>query len=343
MQSAAMRRSLARFGGVVGGLNLVAWAVLLGWVAAGYPKMVGLGVLAYTFGLRHAFDADHISAIDNTVRKLLRAGRRPPVAVGTYFSLGHSTVVALLVAGLALAVRAVQADIPDLQRVGGVLGALVSAGFLYLIAAVNLAVFLGVWRLARRAATDGLDEAEVDEQLQRRGLMGRLLGGRWDLVRSEWHMYPVGLLFGLGFDTASEIALLAVSATAAAQRVSLAAVMALPLLFAAGMCLLDTADGIFMAGAYAWALADPLRRVHYNLTVTAMSVLVALTVGSVELGQVLAARLGWSGGVWAVVDRLDLGAMGYGIVGLFALTWAVSYGLWALRVQRQRPAATGRT
>jgi high-affinity nickel-transport protein len=327
----AMRTSLARFGAGVGGLNLAAWAVLLIWVAPAYPKLAGLGVLAYTFGLRHAFDADHISAIDNTVRKLLQGGRRRPLAAGLYFSLGHSTVVALLALGLAVAVRTVQADLPTLQRVGSVVGALVSGGFLYLIGALNLAVFLGLLGAVRRTA----DPAAIEEHLQRRGLMARVLGSRWDLIRAEWHLYPVGFLFGLGFDTASEVALLAISATAAAQRVPVAAIMVLPLLFAAGMCLMDTADGVFMSTAYGWALADPARKVHYNLTVTALSVVVALAVGTVELVQVLAAQMRWTGGAWSAIGSLDFATMGYGIVALFAVAWLGSYALWRLRAERR--------
>jgi len=315
-----MRRSISRFGGALGGLNLLAWAALLLWVAPRYPSLAGLGVLAYTFGLRHAFDADHISAIDNTVRKLLRGGRRRPVAVGLYFSLGHSTVVALLALALALAVHAVQARIPSLQGVGSVVGALVSGGFLYLIGFLNLAVLVGLVRAVRRG--------EVDAELQTGGLMQRVLGRRFDLVREEWHMYPVGFLFGLGFDTASEVALLAVSATAAARHVPLLAVMILPLLFASGMCLMDTADGMFMSAAYVWALASPGRRAFYNITVTALSVFVALAVGTVELLQVLAGELRWTGAAWQALRSLSFETMGYWIVGLFVVTWAVAYLLW---------------
>ncbi len=337
----ALRRSLARFGGALGGLNVAAWAILLLWVAPGYPELAGLGVLAYTFGLRHAFDADHISAIDNTTRKLMQAGRRRPLAVGLYFSLGHSTVVTLLALVLAVAVRLVQSHLPMLQSVGGIVGTLVSGAFLYLIGIINLAVLVGVWGIARELREGRLDEARLEAQLQRRGLMARVLGGRWDLVRAEWHMYPVGFLFGLGFDTASEVALLAISATAATQRAPIVAVMVLPLLFAAGMCLMDTADGIFMATAYAWALADPVRKVYYNLTVTALSVFVALAVGTVEFAQVLAGQLRWTGGPWSVLRGLSFSSMGYAIVGVFVVTWAAAYALWKLRFERRWRGAAG--
>jgi high-affinity nickel-transport protein len=331
----ALRRGVGGYGLVVVLLNLVAWTLLLVRVAPGDPPMLGLGVLAFTFGLRHGFDADHISAIDNTVRKLMQTERRRrPLGVGFYFSLGHSTVVALLALALVVAEQSVQAHIPTLQHVGSVVGTLVSGAFLYIIGFLNLAVLASLFALFRQMRGGRVCEAEVDEQLLKRGLMTRLLGSRWDMVRRDWHMYPVGFLFGLGFDTASEVALLAIAATAASQHEPLLTVMVLPLLFAAGMSLMDTADGVFMAAAYSWAFSDPLRKVYYNLTVTTVSVFVALAVGTVEVMQVLAGELRLPGAFWSGLQHLNFGLLGYGIVGVFVATWAIAYLVWKLRVQR---------
>ena len=337
-------RSLALYGSLAGALNLLAWLVLLLGVAPRYPKMLGLGVLAFTFGLRHAFDADHISAIDNTVRSLMQLNRRrKPVGVGFYFSLGHSSVVALLALALVIATLQIRSRLAVLRVVGNVFGALISGVFLYAIGLLNLAVLLSVVDLFRRMRSGAWEASEVEQHLQQGGLMTRLFGSRWAFLRREWQMYPIGFLFGLGFDTASEIALLAISATAAAERMPGAVVMALPLLFAAGMCLMDTLDGAFMSNAYTWAFADPLRKVYYNLTVTGLSVFVALGIGTIEFAQVIAGQLKLNGGIWSALANLSFARLGYGIVLVFVLTWLVSHVLWIWQIERRwrRPVAGG--
>jgi len=320
-------RRLGVYLGIVALLNLVGWGSLLLGGGGRHAGMLGLGVLAFTFGLRHAFDADHISAIDNTTRRLLQEDR-PAEGTGFYFSLGHSTVVALLVLALAVAARAVAAHIPGLERVGGVVGTGVSGTFLYLIALLNLAVLADIFRAFRDLRRGELDEAALEARLSSRGLMSRVLGGMLRAIDSAPRMYPVGVLFGLGFDTASEVALLAISAGAASRHLPLYSVMDLPVLFAAGMALTDTLDGAFMCRAYGWAFSSPVRKIYYNLTVTGLSVLVALLVGTVEIVQVVAGGLHWNAGFWGFVQRVDFGTLGYAIVGLFALTWALSYAVW---------------
>ncbi len=317
------------FFGIILLMNLTGWGALLLGIAPRFPAMLGLGVLAFTFGLRHAFDADHISAIDNTTRSLLQK-ERPAEGVGFYFSLGHSTVVTGLALGLAIAARAVAGRLPALQAVGGTVATGVSATFLYMIAILNLVILVDIVRIFRRMrSTDpAAGTADLERQLQKRGLMSRLLGGLYRLVDSAPRMYPVGVLFGVGFDTASEVALLAISASAASRHLPIYAVMDLPLLFAGGMALMDTADGAFMSRAYSWAFASPVRKVYYNLTVTGLSVLVALLVGSVEIIQVVAGELHWDAGFWALVQNLNFETLGYVIVGLFALTWACAYTAW---------------
>jgi high-affinity nickel-transport protein len=309
----------------------VAGFALLVLAAAGHPVLVGLGTLAYTFGLRHAFDADHIAAIDNATRRLLEGDSGEPqdgraMATGLFFSLGHSTVVVVLLGALAIASGAVHASLPALSDVGGSIGAGVSGTFLWAIGVVNLLVLLDVARLARGLRRGTFDEAELDARLRDRGLINRSFVGRlFRLVRRSWHLYPLGLLFGLGLDTAGEIALLALSAGAATGQVPVLGALALPLLFAAGMSLMDTADGVFVAKAYGWAFSSPVRKLYYNLAVTGLSVTVALGVGTIELAQAVTDRLGLG---WAWLDALDLQTLGFAIVGLFALTWLVAVVVW---------------
>ena len=326
----ADRLRLSAFGGGVLALHLAGWGLFL-YYSRSHPALAGLGTVAYAFGLRHAFDADHIAAIDNTTRKLLQDGGRP-LGVGFFFSLGHSTVVFALVAALGLATAGVGAHLPVLQTYGGTFGLGVSGVFLCLIGVLNLLVLLDIVRIFRDLRRGELHEERLEERLQERGLLSRLLRGRLARnIRSSRQMYPVGVLFGLGFDTASEVGLLALAAGAATHRLPFAAVVSLPLLFAAGMSLLDTADGAFMSGAYSWAFADPVRRVYYNLTVTSLSVAVALGVGSVELLRVAVDRLGLDGGVWTIIQQLDFNNLGFMIAGLFAVTWALSAAVWKLR------------
>ncbi len=321
---------LSGFAGGVVALHLAGWGLFL-YYSRHNPALAGLGTLAYTFGLRHAFDADHIAAIDNTTRKFLQEGRRS-LGVGFFFSLGHSTIVFSLATGLALAAQSVSSRIPSLQDYGGYVGASVSGTFLWIIGILNLLVLLDILRVSRELKRGSFDQDRLERRLADRGFINRFfLGGIARRIRSSWQMYPLGLLFGLGFDTASEVGLLALAAGVATHHVPFLAVISLPFLFAAGMSLMDTADGVFMSQAYGWAFSNPIRRVYYNITVTSLSVAVALLVGTIELLQVAATRLGLETGFWGFLGSLDLGTIGYGIVALFVLTWAVSVAIWKTR------------
>ena len=321
---------LGGLGAAVAALHAVGFGLVL-LDSGRYPALAGLGVLAYTFGLRHAFDADHIAAIDNATRKLLAQGRRP-LSTGFFFSLGHSTIVFALAAVLALAAGAVKAGLPSLQGYGATVGAGVSGTFLWIIGILNLVVLLDIVRISRGIGRGEYDEETLEARLHDRGFMNRFLLGRFfALISDSWQLYPLGVLFGLGFDTATEVGLLALAAGAASHAVPFLAVLSLPILFAAGMSLMDTADGAFMSRAYGWTLSDPVRKVYYSITVTSLSVTVALLVGSVELLQVASGRLGLSGGVLGWVDALDFERLGYGVAGLFVLTWAGSAVLWKAR------------
>ncbi|HET8606806.1 MAG TPA: HoxN/HupN/NixA family nickel/cobalt transporter [Gaiellaceae bacterium] len=322
---------LSGFGAAVLVLHVAGWGLFL-WYARSYPALAGLGALAYTFGLRHAFDADHIAAIDNSTRKLLQQGKRP-VGTGFFFSLGHASIVFALTLGLAVAAGAVDASVPQLQSYGGVVGASVSGVFLWAIGILNLVVLLDVVRVFCDIRRGGLDEERLERRLHERGFMSRFgLGRLFRLVSKSWHMYPLGLLFGLGFDTATEVGLLAVAAGVATNHVPFLAVLSLPILFTAGMSMLDTADGAFMSHAYGWAFSNPVRKVYYNITVTSLSVFVALAIGTVELAQVLTARTGW----WPWLQRLDFGTLGYALVALFVATWLVSATIWkAARIEER--------
>src|SRR4029079_5265809 len=281
---------------------------------------VGIRLTAYTLGLRHAFDADHIAAIDNTTRKLMSDGQRP-LSVGFFFSLGHSSIVFVLAALFAWGIKGLSGEVSDdaslLHKLTGVIGPSVSGVFLLVIGILNLVILMGILRVFRRMRHGEFDEAELEDQLNNRGLMNRILGRATNAIKKPWQMYPLGLLFGLGFDTATEIALLATAGAAAAGGLPWYAILCLPILFAAGMSLLDTIDGAFMNFAYGWAFSRPVRKVFYNITITALSVAVALIVGSVELLAVFADRLDLNGGVWDFVSNLDLNLVGYFIVALF--------------------------
>jgi high-affinity nickel-transport protein len=295
---------------------------------------LGLGVTAYTLGLRHAFDADHIAAIDNATRKLMAEGKRP-LGVGFFFSLGHSTVVFVLALLLTAGVRALGSQVErggsTLHQVTALLGTSVSGIFLYVIAAINAAILIGIARVLRQMRRTGaFDETELERQLSSRGLMNRILGPVSRRVRKSWQMYPVGVLFGLGFDTATEVALLFLAAGAASSNLPVYAILCLPVLFAAGMSLLDTIDGSFMNFAYGWAFAKPVRKVYYNLAITGQSVVVAFIVGSIELLSIATAKLGLKGGFWAWASSIDLNTVGYVIVGVFVLMWAVALAVWRL-------------
>ncbi|MFI5776919.1 HoxN/HupN/NixA family nickel/cobalt transporter [Nocardia sp. NPDC051570] len=329
--------SIASMAAVIIGLHIVGWVTLAAFVAPQHFDLgdrtlgIGVGLTAYTLGLRHAFDADHISAIDNTTRKLMNDGRRP-MSVGFFFSLGHSTIVFGLAVLLSIGVRAIAGPVEDdssaLHHYTGLIGTTVSGTFLYVIAIINIVILFGIVRVFRRMRTGEYNEAELENQLANRGFMNRLLGGVMKSITKPWQMYPVGLLFGLGFDTATEVALLVLAGTSAAAGLPWYAILCLPILFAAGMSLLDTIDGSFMNFAYGWAFAKPVRKVYYNITITALSVAVALIIGTIELLGLLAGQLGWSGGFWTWIAGLNLNAIGFAIVGLFVLTWVVALLIW---------------
>jgi high-affinity nickel-transport protein len=322
---------------VIVALHLVGWMTLVFIVdparlsLGGKAFGVGIGLTAYTLGLRHAFDADHIAAIDNTTRKLMSDGQRP-LAVGFFFSLGHSTVVFALALLLATGVKAIIGPVEDdsstLHHYTGLIGTSVSGVFLYLIAFLNVVVLVGILRVFARLRRGDYDETELEQQLENRGLLNRFLGRFTKSITKSWHMYPVGLLFGLGFDTATEIALLVLAGTSAAAGLPWYAILCLPVLFTAGMCLLDTIDGSFMNFAYGWAFSSPVRKIYYNITVTGLSVAVALLIGSIELLGLFAGQLGWRGRFWDWLGSLDLNTVGFVVVGMFVLTWAVALLVW---------------
>ena len=336
------RNRLAGFFGAVGLLHLAGWGLLLAY-AASHPGFIWLGGVAYMLGLRHAFDADHISAIDNTTRKLLQTGKRP-LGVGFFFSLGHSTVVFAIAVALGVAVKwvvqGVVADSGELRSIGGAVGTLVSGGFLILVGILNLLVLVDIIRVYRKMRRGEYDARGLEQELVAGGVMTRMFGRLFRVIEHSWQMYPVGFLFGLGFDTASEVAFLAVSAGAAAQGLPFGAIISLPLIFAAGMSLMDTADGAFMSKAYTWAFASPIRKVFYNLTVTSLSVFVALFVGVVELVQILVQVLHLRGGAFDVIARFNfLGVAGYAIVAAFVVTWASAFVFYKVRRIDERWAA----
>jgi nickel/cobalt transporter (NiCoT) family protein len=335
------RLRLAACYGAVALIHLIGWGALLTY-GFGHPAFLGLGGLAYTFGLRHAFDADHISAIDNTTRKLLQ-DKQKPVSVGFFFSLGHSTVVFLIALALGLAVHAVVNGVVgpggQLKNIGGIVGTSVSGFFLVLIGIVNLVILVDVVRVYRNMRAGRYDRRGLDEDLVAGGFLTRVFGGLFRVVTHSWHMYPIGFVFGLGFDTASEVALLAISAGAASQGLPFPAVISLPVIFAAGMTLMDTTDGAFMAKAYHWAFSNPIRKVFYNLTITGLSVFVALFVGVVELLQILAQVANLSGGFWTAVTSLNFANMGFFIVGAFVATWIIAFAIFKVRKVDERWAA----
>jgi high-affinity nickel-transport protein len=328
---------------VIAVLHLVGFGVLLGLVGPRHYTLsasgvgtqvfgVGLGVTAYTYGMRHAFDADHIAAIDNTTRKLRADGHRPK-SVGFWFAMGHSATVfalAVLVAVGAHAVSTLSDDTSRTHETLALIGTLSSGVFLFLIGLLNLAALSGIWRVWSGLRHGHYDEAQLELHLDGRGLLARLLRGVTRTIRHPWQMFAVGLLFGIGFDTATEVSLLVLAGSGAAAGVPRYAVVVLPLLFAAGMSLLDCLDGLFMSVAYDWAFLRPVRKVYYNLTVTGLSVAVALLIGAIELVAVLHDSVGWTNRFTDTVSRLDLNNVGFVVVGLFALVWVVAIAYWNL-------------
>ncbi|MEU9151182.1 HoxN/HupN/NixA family nickel/cobalt transporter [Streptomyces sp. NPDC048417] len=348
------RQEWIRVGGMAAfvlALHVIGWGTLVGIIAPQHFSVgtasagesadfgIGIGVTAYTLGMRHAFDADHIAAIDNTTRKLMGEGQRP-LSVGFWFSLGHSSIVFGLSLLLSLGMKALAGPVQDdgshLHEVTGLIGTTVSGTFLYLIAGINLVILAGIWKVFRQMRSGAYDEAALETQLNNRGFMNRFLGRVTGSISKPWQMYPLGLLFGLGFDTATEIALLVLAGSGAASGLPWYAIMTLPVLFAAGMSLLDTIDGSFMNFAYEWAFSKPVRKVYYNLTITGLSVAVALIIGTVELLGLLADKLDLHGAFWDWVSGLDLNTVGFVIVGLFFVTWVIALLVWkAARIEEK--------
>jgi len=318
--------------GVLIGINVVAWV----WAFVAFhdhPLLLGTALLAYGFGLRHAVDADHIAAIDNVTRKLMQEKKRP-VAVGFFFSLGHSTVVVLASLGVALATSLMSGHFEQYKDVGGVVGTLVSALFLFVIALMNLVILRAIYKAWRHVKSGGAYvEEDFDMLLADRGFLSRFFKPLFRLITRSWHMYPLGFLFGLGFDTASEIALMGISASQASQGLSPWSIMVFPLLFSAGMSLVDTLDGHLMLGAYGWAYRNPMRKLFYNLTITSVSVLVAVVVGGIETLGLIAGQFQLHGVFWNAISDMNgnFGALGYGILALFVASWGVSYLIYRFK------------
>jgi high-affinity nickel-transport protein len=334
---------------LIAGLHVVGFGLLILVVAPEHFKLgaagtfaIGTGITAYTLGLRHAFDADHIAAIDNTTRKMMSEGRRP-LSVGFFFSLGHSTIVFGLTFLLAVGVRALSGSVQNggstLHKATNVIGTTVSGTFLYAIAILNIVILISIVRIFLNMRRGAYDEQELEQQLNSRGLMNRFFGGRLNRITEPWQMYPLGLLFGLGFDTATEIALLVLAAGAGAAGLPFYAILCLPILFAAGMSLLDTIDGSFMNFAYGWAFSKPVRKVYYNITITGLSIAVALFIGTTELVGLLADKLDLHGTVADWFRNFNINTAGFVIVGMFVVTWAVALAVWRLAGIEEKWAA----
>ena len=318
------RRIITIYVGLIA-YNLVAW--IIAFIVFGRdPKLLGLALIAYVFGLRHAFDPDHISAIDNVTRKLMQEGKRP-IGVGFFFSLGHSTIVVGLTIVIAITALGLK-DFSSLQTFGGIVGTLVSSIFLLVIAVINIVVLLDIYKTFREVRNGGVyNDYTLNESLNKRGLMARFFRPLLAITKNSWNMYPIGVLFGLGFDTASEIGLLGIAATSASKGVPIWAILIFPALFTAGMTLMDTTDGILMLGAYGWAFVKPIRKLFYNLNITLISVVVALIIGGIEAFGLIAQEFNLSGPFWDQVSFLSGSAfntIGFLIVGLFLVSWLVS-------------------
>jgi high-affinity nickel-transport protein len=333
-------REWARAGGmiaVVVGLNALGWLLLAAAVGGHYHITnteifgFGTGTLAYTLGMRHAFDADHIAAIDNTPRKLVNDGKRP-LSVGFFFSLGHSTIVFVMAILLNFGIRALDEQVKDdgsgLHNVTGIIGTTVSGTFLYIIALLNLIILVGIVKVFREMRTGRYSDEELEAQLDKRGLMNRFLGPIARRADAPWKMYPLGVLFGLGFDTATEVALLVLAGSAVVSGLPFYAILSLPILFAAGMCLFDTIDGCFMNFAYDWAFAKPIRKVYYNMTITGLSVFVAVFIGTIEILGLIGSEYNLGGGFWSFMGNFDINKAGFVIVGIFVVTWVAALAVW---------------
>jgi len=325
-----LKRRLVTVYGILAVLNVGSLLAVL-FAARSYPLLLGLGLTAYGFGLRHAVDPDHIAAIDNTTRKLMQDGKRP-VAVGFFFSLGHSTVVMLLSILVAVSAGLVKQHLPQLQSVGGVIGTSVSGLFLVIIAVINIVVLADIVATWKHAVNDGIyDDRTLDAYLANRGFFARLLRPLLRIVGDSWAMYPIGFLFGLGFDTASEVGLLGMAAVTGASGMPIGYILLLPMLFVAGMSLVDTTDGVAMLGAYGWAFLKPIRKLYYNITITAVSILIALLIGGVEVMQVIGQETDAKGAFWTTVQNIPLANMGFYIVGIFMVSWLASVLIYKFR------------
>lgn len=327
-----LRAQIVGLYGIIGAVNLIAWGLALIAFRA-YPVLLGTAFLAYGFGLRHAVDADHIAAIDNATRKLMQEGKKP-AALGFFFALGHSTVVVLAAIGVALTAGWARSRFPQLQEVGGLIGTGVSALFLLAVAIANLFIFAAVWRSFRHVRGGGsLTDGDMDALLGGRGLLARIFRPLFRLIGKSWHLYAIGFVFGLGFDTATEIGLLGIAAAEASHGLPLWATLVFPLLFTAGMTLVDTTDSVLMVGAYGWAFAKPVRKLYYNLTITFVSVLVALLVGGVEALGLAVDKLGLTGPFWTLVAALNrnFGSLGYLIIAIFIVSWLGSATLYRVK------------
>lgn len=326
----SFRRRLFIIAGVLFALNISVW-ILAFWGSRLSPTLFGLVLLAYGLGLRHAVDADHIAAIDNTTRKLMQEGQRP-VAVGFFFSLGHSTIVVLLSILLAVSASFVTRSMPSLRETGSVIGTAVSSFFLLMIGTINLITLAEIFRLWAKVTKGKVrDEKEIHAHLSTKGFLARLFRPFLRAVSHSWNMYIVGFLFGLGFDTASEVGLLSLSAATGANGMPVWEILLLPAAFTAGMSLIDTLDGILMLGAYGWAYLNPVRKLYYNMNITLISVIIALFLGGIEALQLLSDKLGLHGGIFDVIRHMDFGSFGYIIIGAFLVSWAVSLGIYHLK------------
>ena len=331
-QIGRMKSRIVSIYAVLAAFNVGAW--ICAFVAfQGRPLLLSTGLLAWGFGLRHAVDADHVAAIDNVTRKLMQEGRRP-VTVGFFFALGHSAVVLIVAALVAATSGALKAHFDGMAAFGNLFGTLVSAAFLFILAAINIVILRGVWRVFRQLRTEGaFDDADLDLLLDNRGLLARLFRPLFRIVSRSWHMLPIGFLFGLGFDTATEVSLLGISAAEAAKGLSIWSVLVFPVLFAAGMTLVDTTDGVLMLGAYEWAFIRPIRKVYYNLTITLVSVVVALLIGGIEAFGLLGDELALKGWIWGLLDRLNnnLNMLGFVVIGVFIASWVISVVVYRVK------------
>jgi high-affinity nickel-transport protein len=340
--SSSTRGRIASMYALLAVINIGAWI----WALVAfhnYPVLLGTALLAYTFGLRHAVDADHIAAIDNVTRKLMQQGKRP-VAVGFFFSLGHSSIVFSLSIAIALTSVALKDNFGSLAAVGGIIGTFVSAFFLIAIAIANVIILISVYRTFHHVKNGG---AYVDEDLNlilaKRGFFGRIFRNLFRLVNHSWQMYPVGFLFGLGFDTATEVGVLGISATAAARGLPIWSILVFPTLFTVGMALIDSTDSILMLGAYGWAFVKPIRKLYYNMTITFVSIVVALLIGGIEALGLIGDEFQWKGPFWALIDSLNknFGTIGFVIIGVFVLSWIASLLIYRLNKYDEIEVSTG--